>query len=93
MDKVTSYQLKFKASVNKDLKNIGKTEGLKIIKNIKEKLLKNPKLGIPLQGYGKTLWRHRIGDYRVIYSFNDKELWVLIVHIAHRKEVYKNLPS
>ena len=44
------------------------------------------------------LWRYRIGDYRVISviseSKTDEEpphivVTVLVVHIGHRKEVYK----
>ena len=44
------------------------------------------------------LWRYRVGDYRIITVISDKEtteepkqiiITVLIVHIGHRKEVYK----
>ncbi len=35
------------------------------------------------------LWRIRIGDYRVIYTFERKELLVLVLKIGHRREVYR----
>ncbi len=34
------------------------------------------------------LWRIRIGDYRVLYSINDKEKIVEIVAVRHRREAY-----
>jgi mRNA interferase RelE/StbE len=35
------------------------------------------------------LWRIRIGDYRVVYQVLDAVLTVLVVRIAHRREVYR----
>ena len=35
-----------------------------------------------------NLWRIRVGDYRVIYSIEDDKLVVLVVRVAHRKDVY-----
>jgi len=38
-----------------------------------------------------NLWRFRVGDYRVVYTIRDDELVVLVVRVAHRKDVYRNL--
>ena len=38
---------------------------------------------------GEELYRVRIGDFRIIYAIQDKELIVLIVKIANRKEAYR----
>ncbi len=35
------------------------------------------------------LYRIRDGDYRIIYTIQDKELIVLVVKIGDRKEVYR----
>jgi mRNA interferase RelE/StbE len=35
------------------------------------------------------LYRIREGDYRIIYTIQDKELIVLVVKIGDRKEVYR----
>ena len=35
------------------------------------------------------LWRIRIGDYRVIYTVERKELLVLVLKVGHRREVYR----
>jgi mRNA interferase RelE/StbE len=34
-------------------------------------------------------WRIRVGRYRVIYEIRDRELIVVVVRVAHRKEVYR----
>ena len=34
-------------------------------------------------------WRIRIGDYRVIYEINDNKLTILVLHIGHRKDIYR----
>ncbi len=43
-----------------------------------------------LVGY-RHFWRIRVGDYRVIYSLDDARVTVLVIHIAHRREVYRRL--
>ncbi|QUS60092.1 type II toxin-antitoxin system RelE/ParE family toxin [Synechocystis sp. PCC 7339] len=37
---------------------------------------------------GNGLFRVRVGDYRIIYKVQDNELVILIVKVAHRREVY-----
>jgi mRNA interferase RelE/StbE len=39
------------------------------------------------------LYRIVSGYYRIIYMVKHKEITVLVLRIAHRKEVYKNLPQ
>jgi mRNA interferase RelE/StbE len=33
-------------------------------------------------------WRVRVGDYRIIYQVRKQEVVVLVVKVAHRREVY-----
>ncbi|MEF9988396.1 MAG: type II toxin-antitoxin system RelE/ParE family toxin, partial [Christensenella sp.] len=50
----------------------------------------NPRLyGKALQGKYKTLWRYRVGDYRIIVNIEDEKLVILLLEIGHRKEIYK----
>ena len=37
------------------------------------------------------LWRIRVGQYRVVYTIRDEELLLLVVRVAHRKDVYRGL--
>ena len=34
-------------------------------------------------------YRLRVGQYRIVYSVADDELVVLVVRVAHRKDVYR----
>ena len=35
-------------------------------------------------------WRVRVGDYRILYEIHDEVLVVLVITIAHRKDVYRD---
>ena len=36
------------------------------------------------------LYRVRVGDYRIVYEIRDNELLILVVRVAHRRDVYRN---
>ncbi len=37
----------------------------------------------------RDAWRIRIGDYRVIYEINDRQLVVTVVDVGNRRDVYR----
>ncbi len=52
--------------------------------------LRDPRLiGKSLKGNRQGLWRYRVGDYRALCLLRDKQFLVLVVQVAHRREVYK----
>lgn len=88
------YKLKFLGKALDDLKKIDRAHQ----KIIKEKLLmlaKNPqvlKKNIKkLRGTEDDYFRLRVGNYRVIFKKEEKQLIIIIVRIGHRKEVYFSL--
>lgn len=38
---------------------------------------------------GRAGWRIRVGDYRVIYEVEDSPPEVTILHVGHRRDVYR----
>jgi mRNA interferase RelE/StbE len=34
-------------------------------------------------------FRIRVGDYRVLYEFRDRDVLVLVIKIGHRRDVYR----
>ena len=38
---------------------------------------------------GREGWRIRVGDHRVIYEIADKQQTVTVLHIGHRRDVYR----
>lgn len=70
----------------------------KLPKNIRERIdnaIENrlkvapDKYGEPLKYGLEGYWKIRIGDYRLVFRFYQKKL--IIVKIAHRKEIYKRM--
>jgi mRNA interferase RelE/StbE len=37
----------------------------------------------------KNVYRIRIGDYRALYSIEDEILFVLVIEVGHRRDIYK----
>jgi mRNA interferase RelE/StbE len=36
-----------------------------------------------------SLWRIRVGDYRIVYQIQDQMLLILVVNVGHRREIYR----
>lgn len=83
------YSIEFSSSALRDLKKLPKSEAERIHEKILG-LAENPRPPgcVKLAGSGE-LYRIRVGNYRVIYSINDGILVVIILRIAHRREVYR----
>ena len=39
----------------------------------------------------RDAYRIRVGNYRIIYEINDKQVTVLVIRIRHGREVYRDL--
>lgn len=60
--------------------------------NIYPRLRNNPYYGPNikrLKGELNSLYRYRIGDYRVFYTIEPEKRLVLILAISHRKDAYR----
>jgi mRNA interferase RelE/StbE len=82
------FEIKFKNSILKDIEYFPK-ETLSRIKTEIETLKNDSLREKLLKGQFKGFRRVRIGDYRIVYCIFEKEKFVLITRIAHRKEIYK----
>ncbi len=83
-----SYRVIFTKSAEKDLAEIPKSHYSNIVTHIAN-LAENPRpRGVKkLKGYDNT-YRIRIASYRVLFEVKDEIVTVLVVAIAHRKNVY-----
>lgn len=75
-------------SVDKDLAKLPKNIQLKILSSF-TRLKRHPLAGIKLPGELRNYYKLRVGDYRIIYSFNPKQNLIQVVKIEHRQGVYK----
>jgi mRNA interferase RelE/StbE len=86
-----AYKVLFKASVEKDLRRLDKSAQVEILKFIDNDLVAEPIIvGKPLKGSFKGYWSCRYGDYRIIYKVSKSEMLILVLKIAHRKDVYRD---
>jgi len=87
-----SWKIEYLKSIQKEVRKIDRGVQKKIREYLENKVanLDDPRdIGKPLKGNLAELWRYRVGDYRVICEIQDKTITVLVIHIGHRKKVYK----
>ena len=86
------WRIEYAESVQKDVRKLDAQERKRIrdFIEVKVALLDDPRsLGKPLSGGLSGLWRYRVGSYRVIANIEDRDVRILVVKIAPRKEVYR----
>ncbi|QDO89201.1 type II toxin-antitoxin system RelE/ParE family toxin [Ornithinimicrobium ciconiae] len=84
-----SYQVGYTPKALKEIGRLDRAQVKRIRRFFEETLdLENPRSrGKPLNGPAE--WRYRIGDYRLLCLIEDHVLIVLVVRVAHRREVYR----
>jgi len=88
-----AWKIEFEQSALKELSKLDRGEALRIVDFLRKRVMTadDPRsLGQALKGksFG-SLWRYRLGDYRIICEIRDKVLVVLVLRIAHRKHAYR----
>ena len=67
---------------------IPKPDQLRIV-GVIDLLGDNPLPPKALKLRGREGYRIRVGDYRILYTFDGKVMTVLLIKIGHRKDVYR----
>ena len=85
-----AYRIEVKPSAADALARIPQPHRGRIVRKI-DRLADNPRPrgAKPLKGR-LSLYRIRVGDYRVIYQIQDDALLVLVVRIGSRGDVYRH---
>jgi mRNA interferase RelE/StbE len=83
-----SYALAFKPSAEKELRNLPRDVIARIVPAVRNLAL-DPRPNGCLKLSGSQSWRLRIGDFRVIYDIDDASRKVDVLHIGHRRDVYR----
>lgn len=88
-----AWTIEFDPAVEKDLSKLDSQQVKRILRFLFERVahLEDPRsIGEALKGSRfNTLWKYRVGDYRIISSIEDNVAQILIVKIGDRKEVYR----
>ena len=82
------YAIRIKESAARELQRIEKADRERLIAAI-DRLADNPFAGSALKGELRGLRRIRVGDYRLLYEVRERDLVVLVLRAAHRREAYR----
>jgi len=85
------YEINLSSAAVHDYKKIPDSEIKKINRAI-DQLEKNPRPAGYKKLQNRDAYRIRAGNYRIIYEIRDRELFILVIRIRHRSDVYKNIP-
>jgi len=84
-----AYRIEVTPRVQKDLKALPIRDRQRVADQI-DALKTDPRpMGCKKLKGREDFWRIRVGDYRVVCQVEDDVLWVLIVRVGDRKEIYE----
>lgn len=81
------YRVILPKKVQKDLNAIDERYIDRILAAL-EGLSHDPFLGKKLKGEYRNYYSYRVWPYRIIYSIEKEQLFILIIRIGHRQGVY-----
>lgn len=85
-----AYRLQILPAARRQLEHLPRQPQLRVREAIRG-LAANPHPhGAKLLSGDHSMWRIRVGDYRVLYQIRGDTLVVLIVRIGHRRDVYRS---
>jgi mRNA interferase RelE/StbE len=85
---MASYELAFKRSVAKDLRQFPKQDVKRLLQRIRL-LADDPRPPGCQKLSGQERYRVRQGAYRIVYEVDDGVLIVLVVKVGQRRDVYR----
>ena len=88
-----AWTVELDPAAERDLDKLDPQQAKRILRFLFERVahLDDPRsIGEALKGSRfNTLWKYRVGDYRIISSIEDNVSLILVVKVGDRKEVYR----
>jgi len=91
-----AWRIEFDAGALRDLRRLDRPVAQRVVRYLRERfaVAEDPRsLGVPLRRTAGTgaapLWRYRVGGWRIVALIEDDVLRVLVLRVAHRREVYR----
>ncbi len=87
-----SWEIEIDPEARRDLDRLPKRDSDRILAFLHERVAQHPNppdLATRLSGSKEGLSRFRVGDYRIVVKFFHGRLVVFVIHIGHRREVYR----
>ena len=87
---MASYRVFIKPSAAKEIEAVGQKKDRQRIVAAIRSLAGDPRpVGVEKLSGQRDWYRVRVGRYRIIYSIGDAELFVMVVRVGHRREIYR----
>jgi mRNA interferase RelE/StbE len=86
------WQVRLDKDAEKQLRRLDPQDQRRLIKFLRERIASSASprlLGEALKGPLRTLWKYRVGDFRLICDLQDEKFVVLVIRIGNRKDVYR----
>ena len=86
------WQVRLDKDAEKQLKRLDPQDQRRLIKFLRERIASSASprlLGEALKGPLRTLWKYRVGDFRLICDLQDEKFVVLVIKIGNRKDVFR----
>jgi mRNA interferase RelE/StbE len=86
-----AWKINYSDKALRQIRKLDKQTAKRILENM-EKIVELDdvrSLGHALAGPLGTLWRYRVGDYRVICDIQDMIVRILVVEVGHRSDIYR----
>ena len=86
---MAKYKIEIKKTAANEIKKLFAKDINRVIKLIDE-FVGNPRLEGCLKLSNNEKYRIRFGVYRLLYEIYDDQLLIIVVKVAHRKDVYRH---
>jgi len=88
-----TWSIEFGPKAQRQFERLDREVARRILRFLLERIapLENPRaIGEALAGAELgSYWKYRVGDYRIIASIEDAVLRIVVVRVAHRRDVYR----
>jgi mRNA interferase RelE/StbE len=86
------YEIEWATPALRELRKPDKQTARRVLRAVTDLAVDPRPPGVrALVGQPAGTTRLRVGDFRVVYVIEDEEIRILVVRVAHRREVYRGL--
>ncbi|MFB8790773.1 MAG: type II toxin-antitoxin system RelE/ParE family toxin [Potamolinea sp.] len=83
-----SYDIFIRRRAQKELAKLP-LDAYDLVREAIQDLAEDPRPPGCLKLTNREGWRIRVGDYRVIYEIDDKQLIITVINVGNRRDVYR----
>jgi len=87
-----AWTIEFGRAALAELRRLDRAAARRIVEYLRERISPSQdprRFGKALRGERASLWRYRVGDYRIICHIDDKRSTLVVLAAGHRREIYR----